>query len=82
MCTPREPSTSVSSNILQGLGFTHRLHNSSSLGLPYRILNTNHKKELLWSLWVGFKGPTSQSKRRIGALKGLRWLREAPNQAL
>ena len=22
------------------------------LGLPYRILNMNHKKELLWSLWV------------------------------
>ena len=21
-------------------------------GLPYRILNINHKKELLWSLWV------------------------------
>ena len=21
-------------------------------GLPYRILNTNHKKELLWSPWV------------------------------
>ena len=24
------------------------------LGLPYRILNINPKKELLWSLWVGF----------------------------
>ena len=22
------------------------------LGLPYRILNMNPKKELLWSLWV------------------------------
>ena len=22
------------------------------LGVPYRILNMNHKKELLWSLWV------------------------------
>ena len=28
------------------------LHSSSSLGFPYRILNINHKKELLWSLWV------------------------------
>ena len=32
---------------------THRLHSSSFLGAPYRILNMNHKKELLWSLWVG-----------------------------
>ena len=24
-------------------------------GLPYRILNTNHKKELLRGLWVGGK---------------------------
>ena len=31
---------------------THRLHSSSFLGLPYRILNINHKKELKWSLWV------------------------------
>ena len=30
---------------------THRLHSSSFLGLPYRILNANHKKEPLWSLW-------------------------------
>ena len=29
------------------LGFTHRLLSSSFLGLPYRILNMNHKKELL-----------------------------------
>ena len=33
-------------------GTTHRLLNSSFLGLPYRILNMNHKKELLKSLWV------------------------------
>ena len=33
--------------------YTHRLHSSSFLGLPYRIRNINHKKELLWSLWVG-----------------------------
>ena len=33
-------------------GPTHRLHSSSFLGLPYRILNMNRKKELLWSLWV------------------------------
>ena len=31
---------------------THRLLSSSFLGLPYRILNKNHKKELLRSLWV------------------------------
>ena len=33
-------------------GYTHRLHSSSFLRLPYRLLNTNHKKELLWGLWV------------------------------
>ena len=40
---------------------THRLQSSSSLGLPYRILNINHKKELLRSLWVVtalFRTPT------------------------
>ena len=31
---------------------TQRLHSSSFLGVPYRILNMNPKKELLWSLWV------------------------------
>ena len=27
-------------------------HGSSFLGLLYRILNMNHKKELPWSLWA------------------------------
>ena len=40
--------------MLWGLGFTHRPLSSSFLGLPYRILNMNHKKELLRGLWVGF----------------------------
>ena len=31
---------------------THRPQSSSFLGLPYRILNMNPKKELLWGLWV------------------------------
>ena len=31
---------------------THRPLSSSFLGLPYRILNLNHKKELLRGLWV------------------------------
>ena len=31
---------------------TQRLHSSSFLGLPYRILYMNPKKELLWSPWV------------------------------
>ena len=31
---------------------THRPRSSSVLGLPYRILNINHKKELLRGLWV------------------------------
>ena len=34
---------------------THSLLSSSFLGLPYRILYTNHKKELLRSLWVRLK---------------------------
>ena len=29
-----------------------RLHSTSFLGLPCRILNMNHERELLWSLWV------------------------------
>ena len=32
---------------------TRRPLSSSFLGLPYRILKINHKKELLRSLWVG-----------------------------
>ena len=31
---------------------TQRPQNSSFLGLPYRILYMNPKKELLWGLWV------------------------------
>ena len=31
---------------------THRPLSSSFLGLPYRILNMNQKKELLRGLWV------------------------------
>ena len=31
---------------------THRPLSTSFLGLPYRILNINHKKELLRGLWV------------------------------
>ena len=32
---------------------THRPLSSSFLGLPYRILNINHEKELLRGLWLG-----------------------------
>ena len=53
---------------------TQRPLSSSFWGLPYRILNINHKKELLWGLWVDTiispkpdpkcKGPyTSQASR-------------------
>ena len=31
---------------------THRPLSSSFLGLPHRVLNMNHKKELLRGLWV------------------------------
>ena len=37
-------------------GCTQRLHSSSFLGLPYRVLNMNPQKELLWSLRVGCRG--------------------------
>ena len=33
-------------------GATHRPQSSSFLGFPYRILNMNPKKELLWGLWL------------------------------
>ena len=33
-------------------GLTHRPLSNSFLGLPYRILNINHKKERLRGLWV------------------------------
>ena len=37
----------------QFAGFlTQRPQSSSFLGLPYRILNINLQKELLWGLWV------------------------------
>ena len=32
--------------------FTHRPLSSSFLGLPYRLLNINHKKEILRGLWA------------------------------
>ena len=37
------------------IGLTHRPLGSSFLGLPFRIVNINHKKELLRGLWVGQK---------------------------
>ena len=40
---------------IQGLGCTHRPLSSSFLGLPYGILDINHKKELLRGLWVGIR---------------------------
>ena len=38
-------------SLMETMG-THRPLSSSFLGLPYRILNMNHKKELLRGLWV------------------------------
>ena len=37
------------------MGFTHRPLSSSFLGVPYRVLNISHKKELLGGLWVGVR---------------------------
>ena len=47
--------------------YTHRLLSSSFLGLPYRILNMNHKKELLRSLWVGQILDPHLLENRLGA---------------
>ena len=51
-------ATSLQSSLyrlwLTDLEATHRLHSSSFLGLPYRLLNMSPEKELLWSLWVEF----------------------------
>ena len=38
--------------VFRPVNITHRLLSSSFLGLPCRILNRSHKKELLRSLWV------------------------------
>ena len=38
--------------IILNLNPTPRLRSSSFFGVPYRILNINHKKELPWRLWV------------------------------
>ena len=47
--------------------YTHRPLSSSFLGLPYRILHINHKKELLWGLWVRHVwGRRSGLKGRFG----------------
>ena len=43
---------------------THRPLSSSFLGLRYRILNINHKKELLRGLWVGLRGWSAGSPKR------------------
>ena len=48
------PRQVLGARSLYGLGFTHGLHSTSFLGFPYRILNINHKKELLRGPWVGF----------------------------
>ena len=57
-----------------GSGRTHRPLSSSFLQLPYyRILNTNHKKELLRGLWVltvGFRVLGSLEEGILGGSGG------------
>ena len=46
---------SISNKDVSAVGhvqLTHRPRSSSFLGLPYRTLNMNPNKELLWGLWV------------------------------
>ena len=45
---------------------THRPLGSSFLGLPSRILNINHKKELLRGLWVGLRVSPRLSRQPEG----------------
>ena len=48
------------------LSHTHRLHSSSLLGLPYRVLNMNPQIELLWSLCVaGALAPQGSGRGRV-----------------
>ena len=49
-CAAARRTKSSKSQTLTPDPYTQRLHGSSFLGLPYRILNMNPKKELLWSL--------------------------------
>ena len=44
---------------------THRPLSSSFLGLPYGILNINHKKELLRGLWI------NRARRAVRVLKAM-----------
>ena len=44
---------------------THRPLSSSFWGLPYRILNINHKEELLRGLWVGFRGQGLAERKQM-----------------
>ena len=62
------------------LDLNHRLPIGSKvvpfLGLPCRILNLNHKKELLWSLWVD---PSLAAKSRPSAQGS--WARPGQDRA-
>ena len=55
---PREPQVLGREAQFVGFGFWGLPTGSKVVlfwGLPCRILNINHKKELRWSLWVGFR---------------------------
>ena len=54
---PDEIKEGVSEIVGPKLDSTHRPLSSSFLGLRYRILNINHKKELLRDLWVSIEIP-------------------------
>ena len=47
---------------VRGHTYTHRPLSSSFLGLPERILNINHIKELLRGLWIEAKTLYEKSK--------------------
>ena len=55
------------SRISQDILYPYR---SAFLGLLYRILNINHKKELLWSLWLKYTEKVPEGLQRLGLARG------------
>ena len=70
--TTRKPSSSK-----RTLDITHRPQSNSFLGLPYRILNMNLKKQLLWGLWVSPTNLTAWKSQTKGRTAGERTCIEA-----
>ena len=78
----KAPQHVAAESLQQASAITQRLHSSSFLGLAYRILNRNPKKELLWSLRVfDFSQNKNQSEIQFVGSK-LKLSRVHPNPSL